>query len=165
MLLSVPRSLRNEIETPLLESLRSASRVFSQQAAPPNSGSALQSVFLTNVVVLAGKTSRRSSAHHTVDRLADPSQQPAILEAERRGPVHVEVTRGTSSDTVTLQAQVQTLRESNRQYESVEQEFGTSTTPESQELNFFDEEMWSTMFANAGFDINSQQFLLPEVSG
>lgn len=41
---------------------------------------------------------------------------------------------------------------------------GPSITPESQNYNFFDDEMWSSMFASAGFSINDGIFL-PDFNG
>lgn len=63
------------------------------------------------------------------------------------------------SNDATAEMAPQTARNVNRYHEAVEQDHDLSVTPQSQELNFFDEEMWSAVFANAGFNISEGVFL------
>lgn len=163
-MLSVPKSLRGEIEEPLLISLRTASSVFTQQAAPPNSGAALQSTFLTNVVAIASKTSRRASAHNHPGHCDSASLESQRANAAAETRVFREGETTQCSPDITVESQLQDLQDLRRHQEDIDPNMDLSNTPQSQELDFFDEKIWSEMFRIAGFNINEGIFL-PDASG
>lgn len=145
---------------PLLTALRTASQVFSQQAAPPNSSSALQSVFLSNLVAMTEETSRHSEGHNRSDRHGRPRlDHRSSHEADMRRPGDAENMLGLRD--VTADESGHGL---DRQQDEFEQSEGPPESSQYETFNFFDEEMWSTVFANAGFNINEGVFL-PEASG
>lgn len=142
----------------MLETLHAASDVFSQQAAPPNSSSALQSTFLIKVVAIVEDSNRHSGASITPDRRNRQLLDQQLLEpdADTRRLGHLEDISGSLDTT--------TSHDVNQFQEAVEQGNDLLSTPQSQTLNFFDDEMWSTIFANAGFSISDGVFI-PESGG
>ncbi|KAF2635882.1 hypothetical protein P280DRAFT_501671 [Massarina eburnea CBS 473.64] len=161
LLLSIPRSIRREIETPTLQALRTSALVFSQQAAPENSGCALQSSFLANVVALVEKSCQRRIARSDFDRALRPclEQQPRQRES---GSITNQATGVNHQGRDGVQHQ--TMQSSHDHGIDIEMVSDLSETPQSQDFNFFDNEMWSSMFATAGFSIDDGIFL-PDVDG
>ncbi|CAO2658294.1 Nn.00g060170.m01.CDS01 [Neocucurbitaria sp. VM-36] len=161
LLLSVPRAIRREIETTTLQTLRTTALIFSQQAAPANCGCALQSMFLANVVALVEKVCQRRIASNTFEHTSRPcvGQQSEQREAEKSSN---QVT-GVHDRCIDM-VQDQNTQSSHDQGIEVETINSLSITPQSQDFKFFDDEMWSSMFANAGFSIDDGIFL-PDVDG
>ncbi|KAJ4376334.1 hypothetical protein N0V83_001617 [Neocucurbitaria cava] len=161
LLLSVPKAIRREIETTTLQTLRTTALIFSQQAAPANCGCALQSMFLANIVALVEKACQRRIVSSTFEHALRPcpEQHPEQREAE---PSTNQVTG--AHDRCVDRVQDQNMQSSHDHGIEVEAVNDLSITPQSQDFNFFDNEMWSSMFANAGFSINDGIFL-PDVDG
>jgi hypothetical protein len=133
--------------------------MFSQQAAPAGSGCALQSMFLANVVALVEKACQRRIARNTFEHefIPCPGQQPEQREVEERTNQAVGV-HGRNLHEVPLQ----TMHSSHDQSTGIDTVNDLSITPQSQDFNFYDDELWSSMFATAGFSIDDGIFL-PDV--
>ncbi|KAF7197486.1 Protein priB, partial [Pseudocercospora fuligena] len=158
LLLSIPRAVRAEVESTILETLSTARDAFALQSAPANTGCALQAMFLANVVSKVEKLCQRRQSRSAQKAADTPSHmqtsQPMAVDGSGQAGA-----ASTSMEAIAMQ------------YGSVSQATaaddalsGPSITPESQNYNFFDDEMWSSMFASAGFSINDGIFL-PDFNG
>lgn len=130
----------------VLSIIRSAQQAFALQAAPSSSGCGMQARFLDNVVAL-------------VTRFEENNERTVLQETQA-----VDESNCSAS-----QMQFRVLSTDARleepAFECLASDLEASADPRSseesiQDLNFFDDEMWSTMFASAGFDIHDDAFLL-----
>lgn len=158
LLLSVPSTIRREIEMTILNSLRTAAHIFSYQAAPPNTGCALQSTFLANVVALVEKACERRIARNIHQHAPRPF--PGQHSEAHERPMHTTEMLNQSSH----EAQQQIIHNSNHQDAASGKFDDSSLTPDYQKFDFDDNEMWSNIFASAGFAIDEGTFL-PDVRG
>lgn len=118
-------------------------------------------MFLANVVALVEKACQHhntcSNSEHALRPLA--GQQAEQREAEESAN---QVTR--VHDQCLDRVQHQVVESSHDHGVDIVTLNDMSITPQSQDFNFFDDEMWSSMFATAGFNIDDGIFL-PDVDG
>lgn len=133
-----------------MEAIRSAAKTLAEQAAPPNTGCALQANFLYNVAL-------EYEASH---------EPPRRSRSHRQDPSHVDYPRITSDPSRTFPLHVRT--------DALSQEIQAIETPaigniqDLQDTPFSDgtdplanDEVWAIIFANAGFDIDAGAFMMP----
>lgn len=139
-----------------METVRAAADMFSHHAAPQNSGCGLQAKFLQNVVRVFRKAQElrpgRSTQH--------PNQQgPGRCEQDERNRDEVVATSGSNGDALN----------------SINETGSTFSLPETlghdislgeydntfgiQDFAFADDNIWASLFADAGFNINEGVFL------
>jgi hypothetical protein len=175
LLVSAPTHIRSEMERPAMEAIRSAAKTLTEQAAPPNTGCALQANFLYNVA-LEYEASREPSCRS---------------RSYGRGPSHVDNPRTTAAPSRTLTLHVRTIPSyptvpdshlEERAWEdrdlheidALSQDMQDIETPaidsiqDLQDTTFSDgtkplteDEVWAIIFANAGFNVNAGAFMLP----
>jgi hypothetical protein len=133
-----------------MKSIRSAAKTLAEQAAPPNTGCALQANFLYNVTL-------EYEASH---------EPPHRSRSHRQDPSHVDNSRTTSDPNRTLPLHVRT--------DALSQNIQGIETPaidsiqDLRDTPFLDgsdplanDEVWAIIFANAGFDVDTGAFMLP----
>jgi hypothetical protein len=172
LLVSTPAHIRSEMERPAMEAIRSAAKTLTEQAAPPNTGCALQANFLHNVA-LEYEASRGPSCRS---------------RSYGQGPSHVDNPRTTAAPSQTLPLPVRTIPSyptvpdshleerawEDRAIDALSQDMQDIATPaidstqDLQDTPFSDgtnplteDEIWAIIFANAGFDVNAGAFMLP----
>lgn len=157
-MLSVPGTIRREIEITMINSLRAAAEFLSHQAAPPNTGCALQSIFLVNVLALIENPSQCHMARNTPQKAPRllPGQQ---LEEYERTMQATEMLRPSLHE-----AQQQISHRSSGHDAILGKSNDSSLSLDFQDFDFDDNQMWSRMFASAGFAIDDGTFL-PDVGG
>ena len=118
-------------------------------------------MFLANVVALVEKACQRRIASSTFEHALRPC--PRQQSEQRDAEQSTNQVTGVH-DRCIDRVQDQNMQSSHDQGIDVETTNGLSITPQSQDFKFFDDEMWSSMFANAGFSIDDGIFL-PDVDG
>ncbi|KAE9979458.1 hypothetical protein EG327_007023 [Venturia inaequalis] len=158
LVLSVPGTIRHEIEATAINSLRTASEILSQQAAPPNTGCALQSMFLANVLGLVEHPSKSRLARNTLQNT--PGPLPGQRSDAYETPMQTTKILGRSSNETP-----QRISHKSNGHDAIFSKYNDSSlVPDLQNFDFDDNEMWSNMFASAGFAIDDGTFL-PDIGG
>ncbi|KAH8807279.1 hypothetical protein F5884DRAFT_788875 [Xylogone sp. PMI_703] len=166
LLLSASSSIVNQIEQDTIEVIRTAARVFSQQAAPPGSSCFLQAKFLANVVLKYEEARRKprpgrlprndeetdykSGIAASSGMIFSQPSTPADGHQQHRVPLHTGASRvGAAEDTTNFDfAQYDTSRYNPPELmESTGGDYG-----------FMDDEAWAAMFASAGFNLEEGVF-------
>lgn len=161
LLLSVPQSIRTELEKQAIDAIREAADMFSHHAAPPNSGCGMQAKFLHNLLRVFRKAQdQRHGSRTQATQPVSVSQQPP--EQQKRANASsgdAEITDGVSR---AVQAQHSEYEDAYAIHDSTMQDCGLPSydcSSGSYDFAFADDEIWATVFADAGFSINDGIFL------
>lgn len=133
-----------------MEAIRSAAKTLAEQAAPPNTGCALQANFLYNVAL-------EYEASH---------EPPSRSRSHRQDPSHVDNPRTTAAPgrTSPLHVRTDTLSQDMQEIETsaIDSIQDLQDTPFSDGTDpLANDEVWAIIFANAGFDVDAGAFMLP----
>ena len=150
LLVSAPNYIRSEMERPAIEAIRNAAKTLAEQAAPPNTGCALQANFLYNVALeyeTSHEPQRRSKTYRRNPSHVDDSRTAAT--AGRTSPLYVR-TDGLSQDVQDIETPA----------------MGSIQNPQDTPLSdgadpLANDEIWAVIFANAGFNVDAGAFMLP----
>ena len=162
-LVSAPEFIRNEMELAVMDAIRNAAQVFSDQGAPVNTGCGLQARFFDNVIceyenIDRRQRRRKERASHQRPGASGVSHNPT-LPAPQISPVEAP----EMSLTQAMGAQVSQATGGGignaLHYDSTFSNSDTSPQSSMQEFGFADDEAWATIFANAGFSIDQGAFL------
>lgn len=151
LLLSVPPSIRSEIEGPAIDAVRKAANMFNYHAAPPNSGCGLQAKFLQNVL----RVFRKAQEPRHGNRAQPPGQQQV-----HQGNYDAMGDRTNAAGDVgdmSAQENVYGIQDPTTTHDSGLEPYDYSVG--LQDFAFADDEIWASMFADAGFSINEGVFL------
>lgn len=140
----MPQNIRSEIEGPAIEAVHRTADMFDCHAGPPNSGCDLQAKFLKNVL----RVFQKARAQNVQPLHVDQEQSH-----DRR---HQSDAVGTNDDIVTY------ANDSNLAY-SMQDDGGSMASFDHslglQDFAFGDDEIWSSIFADAGFSISEGVFM------
>jgi len=174
VLLSFQGSLRSEFEGPSISAIRNAAATFNEQCASPRTGCALQARFLTNVVekyesmkpqpvpvkapkeLAQGRQVRPGLTTQDVQRAEDlqHSNDIAMMNSGMMG----DAMGANTSGMVGLETMgVGPYTAMDQDAAGYQVDFGNST--------FADDDMWETLFANAGFRITHGVFMPDSIDG
>ncbi|KIW17450.1 hypothetical protein PV08_04644 [Exophiala spinifera] len=179
LLLSVNVTIRKQFENTVMKTIDQAAAIFAQQSAPPTFGCALQANFLTNVLREYKKACHRRSqprkVAEDVTRAQAPSSggvtdmTPNMNQAEQRQSTfltwneHVRPPPiATSSGRDVGDGQLRGTASANfarHRGIDISESFTGDTNTSANNLVFYNDEDWSAIFANAGFNITGGVFI------
>jgi hypothetical protein len=143
LLLSIPSSIRTEIEHPAMDAIKAAAAMFEKHAAPPASGCGLQAKFLANVLRVFRKAQTQHPQQHGQTKTSQP---PNATEQTSAGVIN------TSQPTSQANAAQGTV-----EYTQPQQQESMDNPPPYD--SFFNDGLQDFAFADAGFSINDGIFL------
>lgn len=154
------------MESPALDAIRNGMRTFAEQAAPTNTGCALQSIFLQNVLLEYQAISEHP--HQTSHRQQDHGYTRPSHESSCQNPATSNEFRSTTDNRDyhrpgTSSVPLQYVEEADMMSRYDDQDpapIALSDLPLTN-LDFTDNDSWALIFANAGFNIDQGTFILP----
>ncbi|KAJ9628107.1 hypothetical protein H2204_009509 [Knufia peltigerae] len=179
LLLSVNVTIRKQFEDQVMKTIDEAAAIFAQQSAPPTFGCALQANFLTNVLQEYKKACQRRSQTHKVAEEASrvesqisggiPDTYRHLTQAEQQQSTFLtwnEPIRpappAISSGRVVSEGPLRHAPSANLAMHSavdISDTFIEDADSSANNLVFYNDEDWSTIFANAGFNITGGVFI------
>lgn len=140
----MPQNIRSEIEGPAIEAVHKTADMFDRHAAPSNSGCDLQAKFLKNVLRVFQKAHAQNVQSLSLD------QEQSQDRRDQSGAVE-------TNDSIVTHA-----NDSNIAYSIQDADSSMATYDYSlglQDFAFGDDEIWSSLFADAGFSISEGVFM------
>jgi hypothetical protein len=130
------------METPALNGIRNTADVLDKLKAPVGTSCALQVAFLRNVLI----QHEAIREQRTISRLHMPTALTATVEPASH---------------LSAPTQAQTRHVLNPAYENQNTDYYASEGASAFDVNFMDDESWTFMFANAGFNVGEGAFMSP----